>query len=38
MISPHFEKAESAFENVAFVKVDVDEQPVCLYIVHDVLD
>ncbi|KAI5452330.1 hypothetical protein NCC49_000892 [Naganishia albida] len=27
MISPHFEKAESAFENVAFVKVDVDEQP-----------
>lgn len=28
MISPHFEKAEAAFENVVFVKVDVDEQPV----------
>jgi hypothetical protein len=28
MISPHFEKAESSFENVVFVKVDVDEQPV----------
>ncbi|GHJ86608.1 hypothetical protein NliqN6_3010 [Naganishia liquefaciens] len=27
MISPHFEKAEATFENVVFVKVDVDEQP-----------
>ncbi|KAJ9097216.1 hypothetical protein QFC21_004885 [Naganishia friedmannii] len=26
MISPHFEKMEAAFENVVFVKVDVDEQ------------
>jgi thiol-disulfide isomerase/thioredoxin len=30
MISPHFEKAEATFENVVFVKVDVDEQPVRL--------
>lgn len=28
MISPHFEKMEAAFENVVFVKVDVDDQAV----------
>lgn len=37
MISPHFEKAESSFENVQFVKVDVDEQPVSIFPVFKLL-
>lgn len=37
MISPHFEKAESSFENVQFVKVDVDEQPVSISLAFKLL-